>query len=174
LQAHFGIISVLNEISVALYPENEYWGLHLYGAAARSYVQQIGFVSEVRKHEARVLLGDATTNANMDVIPNCGALVESLYDASETTRIHNFETRDYKGAEPKACLTYQSLETLLKLDWAEGSPLNRLKEIEVAHYFYDRVTELYAYESEPTFDFEVPGDPLVRCRKYHHPQLLGQ
>jgi hypothetical protein len=157
LQAHFGIISVLKEKKIAAYPENEYWRLTLGGAEARRYIEQIGFRSDTRVRDSQVLLNDRNYNTNIDVIPNCGTLVESLYDASETTKFHNFETRDYKGIKARACLTYPSLETILALDWSDGVPLNRLREIRDAQYFYDRVTAVDPCEPQPTFDFQVPG-----------------
>jgi hypothetical protein len=156
LQSHFGIVAVLNEKSVAKYLENDYWRLTLYGAAGRKYAEQVGFDSEIRKVEAVRLSAEVETNANMDVIPHCGQLVESLYDASETTRSHSYETRDYKGTEPKASLTYRSLGDLLKLDWYECAPLNRLRDIHAANYFYDRVTRVEPLGPEVIFDLEVP------------------
>lgn len=156
LQAHFGILSVLKELKVAAYPDNDYWRLDLYGASARRYVARIGFRSDVRKSESQVLFDCKVTNANMDLIPNCGLVVEGLYDASETTKLHNFETRDYKGFEARAALSYQSLNTILDLEWAECGPLNRLREIRAAGYLYDRVESVTAREPEATFDFKVP------------------
>lgn len=156
LQAHFGIISVLNERAVAGYEHNQYWRLTLYGPAARRYVEQIGFDSAVRKSEAVRLDSVLQAKTIMDVIPNCGPLVESLYDASETTRSHGFEARDYKGAYPKASLTYRSLADLLKLDWSDCAALDRLREIHATNYFYDRVTSVQRSGVEATFEFEVP------------------
>jgi Intein splicing domain/LAGLIDADG-like domain len=157
LQSHFGIISLLKEKKVASYPDRQYWRLNLYGMSARLFVERIGFRSDVRNTQARVLPSDKMTNPNLDVVPGCGLLLEALYDSSETTREHNFETRDYKGAKPRASITYQSLETLLALPWAECAPLRRLKEIMTAGYYYDEVVGVEEREPEPTFDFVVPG-----------------
>jgi intein/homing endonuclease len=157
LQAHFGIISILKSKEVSAYPDNSYWRLSLYGAAALEYQDKIGFRSEVRRKEALVLDNTKTKNPNLDVIPNCGMLLESLYDSFETTREHNFAVRDYKGDTSKANPSYQALEEILGLNWNVCAQYIRLQEILKANYYYDEVVEVVALEPEPTFDFVLPS-----------------
>jgi LAGLIDADG-like domain len=150
LLLHFGIIGNLKPLKNAEYPDNDYWVLHLYGGEAESYVRQIGFRSEIRQERAKVCLGlGKMRNPNIDVIPNLGHFLTAIHEASETTREHVTLVRDYKGAEPRAEVTYQRLGLILSAKWSEGPALERLREIHAANYYYDVVTKVEMLDSEP-------------------------
>lgn len=157
LQMHFGIISVLHEKTVKAYPDNDYWRLQIFGEEAEKFNARIGFGSDVRKEQFKRLFATSKVrNTNIDVIPNCGVLLEALYDSSETSEAHNAAVRDYKGSMPYANPSYKKLGTILSLPWANSPVLQRLQDIRDAGYFYDEVAEIAPAGEEPTFDFTLP------------------
>jgi intein/homing endonuclease len=89
-------------------------------------------------------------------VPNVGSLLEAVCDASERTTELLRLIRDYKGDEPQAQLTYERLDRILAADFADGVPMERLRELKRAHYLYDEVVSTTLLEPVPTFDFTMP------------------
>jgi replicative DNA helicase Mcm len=155
LQVHFGIISVLRELDVAEYAQNDYWSLTMSGEEAARYVEKVGFLSKIRQAEADRWL-EKERNPNIDVIPGLGGLLSAIHGSSETSREHVVLVRDYKGENPRANVTYQRLERILDATWSDTLALERLRQVHDARYFYDEVVSVTEVEAEPAFDFDMP------------------
>jgi recombination protein RecA len=155
LLAHFGITGILKKKTVAAYAENDYWRLSLNGLEAERYVEMVGFRSLIRQSDCRGILG-TERNPNVDSIPHIGGLLSAVHESSETTQEHVTLVRDYKGKDPLAHVTYDRLAKILRATWLPSSALDRLAEINAAHYFYDEVLRVEALEPVPTFDFSMP------------------
>jgi len=150
----FGIVGLIRPLVVKGYEHNSYWRLSITGKDARLYIKEIGTKSKIRDNSFSLIdLENGSTN--FDSIPNCRLLLEDLYCSTETTREHNNLFCDVLGEHPKAKLTYQRLETILKYTWGNTLLVNRLKEIAHSNYFYDEITSIDDAGEQPTFDFEM-------------------
>lgn len=154
LQEH-GIIARLARKNVHTYPDNSYWRLSITGGEAVRYADAI-FSRRPSVIEAFEDYRRAKRNTNVDSVPWCVGLLRDLRDASETSREHD-------AVIGRACrrwdarVTYDHLDRILGLKWADCPPLRRLREIAEADYFYDPVEDASPVIGvrEPTFDFEM-------------------
>jgi len=155
-----GIISILREKKVAAYPDNDYWVLRVDGEEARKFIRKIGTRSKSRagQHETFMCQPASGGGTNHDSIPNVGGLLQDLYRSlSSTTREDHHLMADYMGPNPRARLTYNRLDLILSALEGRGDRilLARLREIQHANYYYDRVESVTENDPEPTFDFAM-------------------
>lgn len=147
-----GVHSSLNEKRVKHYPQNEYWRLNISGPSYTAYANNVGFQSAVRLAEFSASEARTQSHSNNDLVVNVHGLIADMYDASETTREHHKLASDYTSGHAP---TYEKLNDILSLDWANCAAYSRLKEIQEAQYVYVPVISISSVGTEPTFDFAM-------------------
>lgn len=155
-----GIVGILRGKKVAAYPDNDYWLLRVDGEEARKFIRKIGTRSKSRagQHEAFMCQPASGGGTNHDSIPNVGGLLQDLYRSlPSTSREDHHLMADYMGPDPRARLTYNRLGLILSAlgDRGDRILLDRFREIQNAHYYYDRVESVTENDPEPTFDFAM-------------------
>jgi len=156
LQQIFGIIGSLNKKLVHDYPENEYWRLCISGSDFSAYMDRIGTNSMRRR--TQVDMSGTTDQAFGGSIPYLGPLLNDIYMSSETTRVQDKLTFDYRGDDPKCLLPYRVLRKIITDEILGNNPLtSRLVDIRNTGYFYDKVvSNSDDLPTIPTFDFSMP------------------
>lgn len=153
----FGIISLVRDKSVKVYPDNDYFKLTISGQELLKYNEIIGLRSKSRQAEMLELFPRIQCQTNFDSIPNMGPLLKDLFGSTETDRNDHGLMSDYMGVSPRANLTYDRLGRIIEAFDGRGNPdiLSRLRKLYSEHKFFDRVESLERLLPEPTFDFAM-------------------
>ncbi len=173
LLLRFGIVSTLSPKYVEGY-DHTYWRLTFFGDDARTFSEDIGFVS-MRKNDALDASLKAESNPNKDVVPYMGltvaALKEAILGVSSKTGSNDerrgsglkhygesFQSTLKHVIHGKRNATYRFLRQLLEI--ASDIGLNEhpaFKDIDAvvrSHFFYDPVVHIEEGRA-PLMDIEV-------------------
>lgn len=175
LLLRFGIVSTLSPKRVKSF-EHTYWRLTFFGEDARTFDQEIGFVSERKQVALRAGLTN-DSNPNKDVVPYMGLSVAALKEALVIgTRLgRGFQQGKGSGLKQygesfQSTLkhvihghrnpTYRFLRQLLEIGAANGLQDHRaflvIQSVVRQHYFYD-----------PVVSVEEGFAPLMDVEVYH-------
>ena len=173
LLLRFGIVATLSPKWVEGY-DHTYWRLTFFGEGARTFADDIGFVSS-RKNDALDASLKIESNPNKDVVPYMGLTVASLKDAILESASKTGSNDDRRGSglkqygesfqstlkhviHGKRNATYRFLRQLLEV--ASGYGLNEhlaFKDVRAVvrqHYYYDPVVQIDEGRA-PLMDIEV-------------------
>lgn len=152
---NMGFVGVLSPKDVPEY--GTYWRLVYSGSEGADLIHKIGFKSIERLTSVHEVAFDSNGSTNIDGIPNLGVLVQTLYNALDIRSREAFDTiYDYIGENPRARITYNRLDKIIKLfEGKEHILLTHLKEIQKSNYFYTPVVAIDEDEA-PTFDVCLP------------------
>lgn len=173
LLLRFGIVAALRPKRVAGF-DHTYWRLSFFGEAAKTYLDEIGFVSGRKEGGLRDGL-QGERNPNKDVVPLVGDLVAGVKSALLTVTTRTGANGARKGSGLKQFgesfqstlkhvihgrrnPTYNFLHKLLDIGLAHGleddPALLALREIVRRHYYYDPVVDVAESEAA-VMDIEV-------------------
>ncbi len=173
LLLRFGIVSSLAPKSVKG-RDHTYWRLSFFGEDARTFSQEIGFVSTRKARALRDSFSE-NTNPNKDVVPYLGEPIASLKEAllESVTKTGANDNRKGSGIKQfgesfqstlkhiiygRRNPTYQFLRQLLEIAGAHGlertPAFEEIRQVVAKHYFYDPILDVQE-GFEPLMDIEV-------------------
>lgn len=143
----FGFHSTISrQPSPKNYKHKNYWRIILSGANAVRYLREIGTKARSWKRSK------AATSTGKKLPEHVFPLVKSLYDATETTRIHHTYLKDWLSSKTRSAGALH--RALISCDWGNSQLRDHL--LDLCELKFVRVKSKHKKGSEPTFDFKMP------------------